>query len=235
MTLDLKASPLTMPTSPKAKFTISRISPWLVALAYPLGRFLVLPSYFRKIEIIGQENLPKSGPVILAPTHRSRWDALIMPYATGRHVSGRDLRFMVTEDEVKGIQGWFIRRLGGFAVNPRHPSIATLRYGVELLRQGEMVVIFPEGNIFQDNEVHPLKPGLARLALQAESSQPDLNVQIVPMSLHYTPLVPRWGSRVRVKIGTPLAVGQYCRGSAKENAKHLIGDLTAILTELDRR
>ncbi|MEB3279070.1 MAG: lysophospholipid acyltransferase family protein [Lyngbya sp.] len=223
-----------MPTSPKGKLTISPVSPWLAALAYPLGRLLVLPSYFRKIEIIGQENLPKTGPVILAPTHRSRWDALIMPYATGRCVSGRDLRFMVTEDEMKGIQGWFIRRLGGFAVNPRHPSIATLRYGVELLRQGEMMVIFPEGNIFQDNEVHPLKVGLARLALQAESSQPNLNVQIVPISLHYTPIVPRWGSRVRVNIGAPLAVAHYCQGSAKQNAKHLIADLTTVLTELDR-
>ncbi|WP_413163769.1 lysophospholipid acyltransferase family protein [Capilliphycus salinus ALCB114379] len=234
MTLDFKESPLKMPTSPKGKLTISPVSPWLTALAYPLGRFLVLPSYFRKIEVIGQENLPKTGPVILAPTHRSRWDALMMPYATGRCVSGRDLRFMVTEDEMKGIQGWFIRRLGGFAVNPRHPSIATLRYGVELLRQGEMMVIFPEGNIFQDNEVHPLKPGLARLALQAESSQANLNVQIVPMSLHYTPIVPRWGCRVRVNIGKPLSVANYCQGSAKQNAKHLIGDLTTVLTELDR-
>lgn len=234
MTLDLKASPLKMPTSPKGKFTISKVSPWLAALAYPLGRHLILPSYFCKIEVIGQENIPRTGPVILAPTHRSRWDALMMPYATGRCVSGRDLRFMVTEDEIKGVQGWFIRRLGGFAVNPRHPSIATLRYGVELLRQGEMMVIFPEGNIFQDNEVHPLKAGLARLAVQAESSQPNLNVKVVPISLHYTPIVPRWRCRVRVNIGTPLSVSNYCQGSAKQNAKHLISDLTTAMTELDQ-
>jgi 1-acyl-sn-glycerol-3-phosphate acyltransferase len=236
MTLDLKESRLEMPISPKGKFTISRVSPWLASLAYPLGRALILPSYFRKIEVIGQENLPRTGPVILAPTHRSRWDALIMPYATGRCVSGRDLRFMVTEDEIKGLQGWFIRRLGGFAVNPRQPGLATFRHAVELLRHGEMMVIFPEGNIFQDDQVHCLKPGLARLALQAEASQPNLNVQIVPISIHYTPLVPRWRCRARVNIGSPLAVANYCQGSsAKQNAKHLITDLTTALTDLDQR
>lgn len=232
-TFDLKKLPLEMPTSSKGNFSPS-VSPWLAALAYPLGRTLILPSYFRKIEVIGQENIPRTGPVILAPTHRSRWDALIMPYATGRYASGRDLRFMVTSDEMKGIQGWIIRRLGGFAVNPRQPSISTLRYGVDLLCQEEMMVIFPEGNIFQDNQVHCLKPGLARLALQAESTKPHLNVQIVPISLHYTPIVPRWRCRVRVNIGQPLTVANYCQGSAKQNAKHLINDLTTALTKLDQ-
>lgn len=235
MTLDLTQPPHQMSTSPKGKFTISRVSPWLATLAYPLGSHFILPSYFRKIEIIGQENIPRTGPVILAPTHRSRWDALIMPYATGRYASGRDLRFMVTEDEIKGLQGWFIRRLGGFSINPRQPGLATFRHSVELLRHGEMLVIFPEGNIFQDDQVHSLKPGLARLALQAEASQPNLNVQIVPMSIRYTPLLPRWRCRVRVNIGSPIAVADYSQGSAKQMAKHLITDLTTVLTDLDQQ
>src|SRR3712207_5600521 len=96
----------------------SRISPWLTPLAYRLGCWVVLPLYFRT-KVIGQEHIPQDGPVILAPTHRSRWDALIVPYATGRFASGRDVHFMVTVDEVKGLQGWLIRRLGGFPVNPR--------------------------------------------------------------------------------------------------------------------
>ncbi|NET17264.1 MAG: 1-acyl-sn-glycerol-3-phosphate acyltransferase, partial [Okeania sp. SIO1H6] len=87
----------------------SSISPWLASLSYFLGHHIVMPLYFRKINIIGKENIPKDGPVILAPTHRSRWDGLIIPYTTGRLVTGRDLRFMVSMDEMKCLQGWLIR------------------------------------------------------------------------------------------------------------------------------
>ena len=106
--------------------------------------------------------------MILAPTHRARWDSLLLPYATGRCVTGRDLRFMVTIDECQGLQGWFVRRLGGFPVNARHPAVKTLRHAVELLQDKQMLVIYPEGNIFRDGKLHPLKPGIARLALNAE-------------------------------------------------------------------
>lgn len=209
-------------------------SPWLTSLVYPLGCDLVLPSYFDRITITGQEHLPKTGPVLLAPTHRSRWDALLVPYATGRRATGRDLRFMVTASEMGGIQGWFIRRLGGFSVNVDRPSIASLRLGVELLQQGEMLVIFPEGGIFRDGEVHPLRPGLARLALQAEASQPNLGVQIVPISLNYQPLIPRWGCEVDIHIGRSLQVENYRQGSTKNDAQRLTNDLKNSLMRLEQ-
>ncbi|WP_263971751.1 lysophospholipid acyltransferase family protein [Leptolyngbya ohadii] len=209
----------------------SRLSPWLTPLAYRLGCWFVLPNYFR-IEITGQENLPHEGPVILAPTHRSRWDALLVPYAAGRFVTGRDIRFMVTADEVKGLQGWMIQRLGGFPVNPRQPAIASLRFGVEVLHNREMLVIFPEGGIFRDRQVHPLKPGLARLALQAESSQPGLGVKIVPIHLEYGQEIPTWGCPAKIAIGKPIEVNQYQQGSVKQRAQKLTDDLEYSLRYL---
>jgi len=235
MTLNLNPSNFLMEKSAEVTPIASHIKPWLGKIAYPLGRFLVLPSYFsRGIEVIGQENLPTEGPVILAPTHRSRWDALILPYATGRYVTGRDLRFMVTSDEVKGLQGWLIRGLGGFPINPKSPAIASLRHGIELLLEQQMLVIFPEGNIFQDDQVHPLKQGLARLAIQAELSNPGMDVKIVPMSIHYQNQKPRWGSRVKVIIGKPLSVADYGNGSLKKAAPLLTNDLENALKFIDQ-
>src|SRR4028118_1327101 len=127
--------PLEMSTSAKVAPVTSHVCHWLTPILYFLGRRFVLPFYFRQLKVTGQENIPTSGPVILAPTHRSRWDALLMPAMTGRGVTGRDLRFMVSADEIRGIQGWFIRRLGGFPVDTKHPAITTLRHGVELLQQ----------------------------------------------------------------------------------------------------
>lgn len=211
----------------------SRFSPWLMPWVYPLGRHVVLPAYFGKIRVRGREHLPTEGPVILAPTHRSRWDALIVPYAAGRDITGRDLRFMVSADEVKGLQGWFIRRLGGFPINPKRPAIASLRHGVDLLENRETLVIFPEGGIFRDREMHPLKPGLARIALQAESSQPGLGVSVVPISIRYSDLLPKWGSDVDVQIGKPLQAKNYDLAHTKASAKQLTDDLEQALQQLN--
>jgi len=211
----------------------SRVSPWLAPLLYTLGHRLVIPLYFRRIEITGQENIPITGPVILAPTHRARWDALLVPYATGRVATGRDLRFMVSLNEAnKGIQGWFIQHMGGFPIDPLHPSIAPLRHGVELLKQGKMLVIFPEGNYFRDGYLHPLKPGLARIALSAESSHPGLGVKIVPISIRYSQAIPHWGCDVNIRIGSPLQAADYRTGSVKEKAQKLTNTLETALKQL---
>ncbi|WP_225885257.1 lysophospholipid acyltransferase family protein [Leptolyngbya sp. KIOST-1] len=206
----------------------------LTPLAYLLGQRLVVPSYFGAITITGQERVPTAGPVILAPTHRARWDSILLPFATGRPVTGRDLRFMVTADEVKGVQGWFIRRLGGFAVNVRRPTVASLRYGIDLLLAGEMLVIYPEGGIRREDRIHGLKPGLARLAVQAEAAKSDLGLQVLPVDIFYGETYPGWRCPAQIHIGEPLRVQGYLNGqdapeALKSGAQQLTQDLQAQL------
>lgn len=210
----------------------SRISPVLARIAYTLGSRLVLPFFFGRIEIIGQENIPCQGPVIFAPTHRSRWDALIVPLAVGRLVSGRDLHFMISCNEYKGLQGWFMKRLGGFPVDPLRPSISTFRHSVQLLRRGEALTIFPEGNIYREQTVQPIKSGVARIALEAQSHLAEETVKIVPISLSYSEIYPSWGSEARVEIGKPLDVSPYNNGSIRKNAPRLTATLESALKDL---
>lgn len=216
----------------KLAATTSQVSPWLTPLAYFLGRNFLLPSFFRQIRIAGEENIPSHGPVILAPTHKARWDALLVPYAASCCIRGQDLRFMVTISECQGFQGWFVRNLGGFPVDPKRPSISTLRHGVELLQQGKTLVIFPEGGIYRDGQVHPLKPGIGRLALSAETSHPGLGVKIVPININYSQPYPSWGTDVNIHIGSALAVADYTNGEVKQEAKRLTGDLAHTLQQL---
>jgi 1-acyl-sn-glycerol-3-phosphate acyltransferase len=208
------------------------VSPWLSKIIYPLGQYVVIPGYFREIEIIGKEFIPQSGAVILAPTHRARWDAILMPYVFGPYVTGRNLRFMVSSDEMKGLQGWFAQRLGGFAIDTHKPGIASIRNSVELLHNGEMLTIFPEGNIFRDGTLHPLKKGLARIAMQAEALKPDLDLKIIPVNFNYEQPEPRFRSSVSIEIGTPLLVKTYQQFSTKTGAEKLHQDLTQSLTDL---
>ncbi|HIK38333.1 MAG: 1-acyl-sn-glycerol-3-phosphate acyltransferase [Geminocystis sp.] len=209
----------------------SRVSPWLVRIAYPLIRGLVFPFFFKEIVVEGKENVPKEGAVIVAPTHRSRWDALIVPYATGRLVSGRDPHFMVSANEMKGIQGWFIRRLGGFPVNTERPELSSLTHTYELLTRGEMVVIFPEGGIFRTSEVQPLKRGLGKVAAEVAMNYPEVDLKILPVAIRYSEAIPRRGCRVWVRVGRGLRVSYYLADTPRQTSIRL----TAALKEaLDR-
>jgi 1-acyl-sn-glycerol-3-phosphate acyltransferase len=211
----------------------SHISPWLAKILYPLGCYLVLPLFFGKIQITGQENIPHNDPVIIAPTHRSRWDAFIIPYAVGRLVSGRDLRFMVSANEVKGLQGWVIRRMGGFPVNTERPQLNTVRHSIELLEQTqEMLVIFPEGGIYNDYQIHPLKRGVALIALQAETDKSNRRVKILPVGIRYSQPYPSWGTEVKVDIGSPLTVADYLNDSLRQSSQKLTLALQKSLEKL---
>jgi 1-acyl-sn-glycerol-3-phosphate acyltransferase len=210
----------------------SRVSPWLSKIIYPLGQYIVLPGFFREIEVIGKEHIPYTGAVILAPTHKNRWDALLISYALGPYITGRSSRIMTTTDQMRGIQGWFLRRLGCFEIDTNKPGIATIRHSVELLHQGEMLTIFPEGNLFYDDTLHPLKKGLARIAMQTVSLKPDSDLKIIPISLNYEHPVPKFRDRVSIELGQPLQVQDYQQFSSKTGAEKLHQDLTRSLEEL---
>ena len=192
---------------------------------YWLGRRIVFPLYFGPIRITGRHHLPTTGPVILAPTHRSRWDAIVLCLAAGRHVTGNDIHFMVSANEVRGFQGWFVRRLGGFPIDTRRPGIASLRYGIDLLAQGRTLTIFPEGDIFRDGTLHPLKPGLARLAAHTLLNQPEqeiTDIPIVPITLEYGPHGPCFGSAIAIAIGPPVSTRSCQTPSPKTTARQIL-------------
>lgn len=209
-----------------------RISPWLISWLYPLASYIVLPLYFRRLTVVGQENIPKSGPVIVAPTHRSRWDAVIIPYAVGRLVSGRDVWFMVMASEMRGFQGWLIRRLGGFPVDVERPGLESLSYSVELLCRSQMLVIFPEGGIFRENRIHRLKRGVARIALEVEAKKPGAGMKILPVSVQYSQPYPACKTDVAIGIGSPINVADYSSDFPKQASTKLTAALTAALNHL---
>ena len=125
--------------------------------------------------------------------------------------------------------------MGGFEVDTTKPSLASIRTGVGLLRSERVMVVFPEGNIFKDREVHELKGGLARMALQA-SKGGKVNVQVVPVGLYYDkqPDVP-WGTTAKISVGKPLETKDYTELSTKAAAKQLMEDLTRSLQAIQTR
>ncbi len=191
---------------PKPAPDAPHLSPWLTGAAYYLGKYLVFPLYFGKITITGQEQIPAAGSLLVTPTHRSRWDAVLVPHSVGWRVSGRHLYFMVAAEEVRGFQGWWIRRLGGFPVQREKPGREALTQALTLLSRGDSLVMFPEGKISREGTLLPLKPGPVHLALQAVQHNPELILHILPVYLKYSHPYQPWRTQVVIRIGAPLRV-----------------------------
>jgi 1-acyl-sn-glycerol-3-phosphate acyltransferase len=189
---------------------------------------LALRAWFAHILVFDRQHLPSDGPVLLAPTHRARWDALILPHVAGRRVTGRDCRFMVTLDEMKGLQGWFLHRLGCFPVNQGRPTTASLRYAVDLLALGEQLVVFPEGRIRREDGPMRLQQGLARLAQMAAGR--GVSVPVLPIGIAYSHGRPRPGDSAAVSFGAPLRAS----GSGREAAKAFTADLAAAMQSAEQ-
>ena len=213
----------------------SRISPWVSRFLYYLGSYFIIPIFFGEIQITGQENIPQHNPVIVAPTHRSRWDAFIVPYSVGRLVSSRDLRFMVSTNEIKGLQGWFIRRMGCFSVDTNRPKASSVMHSLELLEDQDMVVIFPEGEIFRDDKIHKLKRGAAFIALQFQLKQPHKEVKILPITIKYSQPYPSWQTKVVINIGMTLNASEYLENSLRKSSQKLTQALQTKLQEMSEQ
>lgn len=198
------------------------VTPWLYGLLLPVHR-LFLSLYFRQIVIHGFEHLPVNGPVVLAPKHFSRWDPLVLEV-----LSVEPFRFMSNANQFEGLQGWLIQRLGAFPVDLARPKISSLRTAIALLERGKKLVVFPEGGIVRDQLVRPLKPGLARLVLQAEAAMNGESIPVVPIALHYEPRDQRRAA-ITIHIAPPLYSRDYQHDDEKQTAQRLTQAIEASI------
>ena len=176
---------------------------------------IVLKFFFSKKKIINKRfSIPTNSSVILAPTHRSRWDGLVLTMAMGRRVTKKDCRFMVTKSEMKGIQGWFLKRLGCFSINQLSPSLSVLRHAIDLIGKGEQLVVFPEGKINKYGKKLILKEGLFRLARLA--TKKTESIFIVPIGIAYSKVTPKSRSEFCLSLGKPIAMNDYLNFTIKE-------------------
>ena len=192
-----------------------KINPVLGFLAMFVTQDIVLRFFFSEKKIINKEfSIPTNTSVILAPTHRSRWDGLVLTMAMGRRVTNKDCRFMVTKSEMKGIQGWFLKRLGCFSINQLSPSLSALRYAIDLIEKGEQLVVFPEGKINKYGKKLVLKEGLYRLARIA--TKKTESIIIIPIGIAYSKVTPKFRSEFCLSFGKPLVINDYLNFTINE-------------------
>ena len=121
---------------------------------------------------------------------------------------------MVTKSEMRGIQGWFLRRLGCFSINQLSPSLSTLRYAIDLIEKGEQLVVFPEGKINKFGKKLVLKEGLFRLAKLATKKTDSIT--IIPIGIAYSNLSPKFRGQFCLSFGEPISMNDNFNFTIKE-------------------
>ncbi len=196
------------------------INPILGLIAMFVTQDIILKIFFSKKKIINNSfSFPINSSIILAPTHRSRWDGLVLTMAMGRRVTKKDCRFMVTKSEMRGIQGWFLKRLGCFSINQLSPSLSALRYAIDLIEKGDQLVVFPEGKINKYGKNLVLKEGLFRLARLA--TKKTASIIIIPIGIAYSEVSPKFRSEFCLSFGKPIAMNDCLNFTINEFNKFL--------------
>jgi 1-acyl-sn-glycerol-3-phosphate acyltransferase len=138
----------------------------------------------------GRDHVPRSGGVVVASNHISFWD----PPLIGA-VLPREVHYLAKEELFSNpVLGWLIRSVNAIPIRRGMVDLSGMARAVETLRSGEAMMLFPEGTRMRDGELHPARPGVGMMAVNAD-------VPIVPCYISGSDRPGRWLSRqVRVRI-----------------------------------
>jgi 1-acyl-sn-glycerol-3-phosphate acyltransferase len=158
---------------------------------------LIIP-LFARIEVTGLNNIPESGPIVLASNHLTNFD----PFALQK-VIRRPLFFMAkSELHINPIMDTLLRNLGTFPVHRGKRDQWAIDHAKKVLQHDQILAIFPEGTRSKIRGLKPGKTGAARLAIQQDC-------QIIPVAINGSPKIfksfPR-RAEIHLLIGNPIEI-----------------------------
>jgi 1-acyl-sn-glycerol-3-phosphate acyltransferase len=170
-----------------------------VGWTYTLARIvLTLPTILLwRVRAIGVENVPKTGPLVLAPNHFSQMDHFFV----GVYLR-RKIRFMAKSQLFGPPVLTYIYKHGGvFPIRRGHADEEAFETVRQLLDQGEMLLVYAEGGRSRSQKLGEPKPGIGRIALES-------GVPIVPIAIKGSERARQWKKlrfpKTTIRFGEPL-------------------------------
>ncbi|HEX2047885.1 MAG TPA: lysophospholipid acyltransferase family protein [Acidimicrobiales bacterium] len=201
-------------------------------IAYHVVRFLiwVVAKVLWRISFEGVEHVPKQGPFVLAPVHRSFIDFGLVSGVTRRRMG-----YMGKESLWKSkLLGGFISMLGAYPVNRGAPDREALRRTLDLLERGEPLVLFPEGTRRSGPTIEHLHEGAAFVASRAGVPVVPVGIGGSERALPKGKKLPR-PVKIHIIVGQPLVpepIAEGARHPSRRAVKELTVQLQHVLQDL---
>lgn len=194
------------------------LKPWVF---YPtrILAFLILTPFFG-LEVEGRDKLPTDTGFVLVAKHQ-RWEDIPLISMA----SCRALYYVAKHELFKfSLANWYLKSLGGIPLNRKRPleSRKSLHEIMSLLKEGQGVVVFPEGTYYKD-VVGPGKVGIIKLV------QSKLNLPFLPLGIKYSRI--RFRTRVKMRFGAPM---RAVSGESSELFLERIMEEISVLSGLPR-
>jgi 1-acyl-sn-glycerol-3-phosphate acyltransferase len=197
----------------------------LKAVLTPLLRF------FYRVRVEGAENLPRSGPVILASNHLSFSDSIFLPLVLRRRVT-----FVAKAEYFEDPKtAWFFRAVGQIPVKRGGgpASARALESAKEVLEAGGIFGIYPEGTRSPDGRLYKGHTGVARLALDTKA--PVVSVAMIGTA-DAQPIgqaKPRLFMPITIRFSEPMRLDRYAdRAGSRTALREITDEIMFELREL---
>lgn len=185
-----------------------KIAKWVVSIIFfPLFR----------IRVIGKENIPKTGPVIICSNHISNLDPPIVGIT-----SPRSIYFMAKQELFeKPLLGKLLTAIQAFPVKRGIGDRNALRKGMAILKKGHTLGLFPEGTRSKTGKLRKPLAGAGFFALRSEAT-------IVPCAIigTYQPF-----KKLKVVYGQPISMKELKerKASAQEAADVIMSEIQKLM------
>ena len=183
---------------------------------------------FHRFKVYGLDNIPSSGPFILASNHQSFFD----PPALGCRLP-RNLHYFARDSLFFWPLGILIRNLNSIPVNRSTLDIKTLKLVLSVLNQGNPLLVFPEGTRSCNDHIQSGKKGIGLLL--AKSGVPVVPAKVIGgyKVLGRGMIFPRIGKQIVIKYGLVVYMKDLDPGKSASNryeviAQRVISEITRI-------
>lgn len=182
------------------------------------GLFWLMSVIAYRIKVNGMENLPKEGAALVCPNHVHALDTVIVVVHANRKIN------VLAKEELfeNGFLRFLAKVFGVYPVKQNSADLSAIKTSLKLLKNKELLLIFPEGTRNGMAKGAPVKNGPMTIAIKA-------GVPIVPVGINGSF---KAFSKIRINIGKPMYFNEY---KEKVNDKEVVTKLTEeLMSEIVR-
>jgi len=192
-------------------------------MIYGLAKFICNVAFHTVVrrQVVGLENLPREGGVVLCSNHISNFDPPLIGSAMPRRI-----RFMAKDTLfTTPVVGWIVKDLGAFPVKRGAGDRQALRTAIQLVDDGEVLGVFPEGTRSKTGQVEQGQSGAAYFATRTKSSH------VVPVAI-----IGRYKlfGRIKLVFGPPLDISAEREQGGKEALTLVTNKIMGAIEQLIR-